>query len=57
MTMRMRIGAWRLVMATVVAFAVFAWISPPARAQVAPAAARVAESAPIPAAQIPEDDH
>ncbi|WP_424671317.1 class I SAM-dependent methyltransferase [Candidatus Binatus sp.] len=52
--MRMRIGACRLVMSTMVAFAAFASISPPARAQVAPVAARVAESAPIPAAQIPK---
>ncbi len=54
MTMRMRIGACRLVISTIVALVAFAWISPPARAQVAPVAARVAESAPIPAAQIPK---
>ena len=56
MTMRMRSGACRVVLSTMVAFAGVAWLSPPACAQIAfsPVAASVAESAPISAAQIPK---
>ena len=57
MAMRMRIGTRRLVLSTVVALAGVAWISPTARAQnpLVPVATSVAESAPIPASQIPKE--
>src|SRR5208282_2732531 len=57
MAMSMRVGTCRLVLSTIVAFIGVAWISSPARAQIAlsPAAANVAESAPIPASRIPKE--
>ncbi|MGA7872426.1 MAG: hypothetical protein WCA22_16185 [Candidatus Binatus sp.] len=55
MTARMRVATCRLLFSTLVAFAGVAWISSPARAQIAPVSASVAETAPIPAAQIPAD--
>jgi predicted methyltransferase len=51
MTIRARIG----ILSTMIAFAGFALISSPARAQITPVATGVAESAPIPASQIPAD--
>ncbi|MGB9381072.1 class I SAM-dependent methyltransferase, partial [Candidatus Binatus sp.] len=45
----------RLILSTMFAFAGLAWISAPARAQMQPVATSTAESAPIPASQIPKD--
>lgn len=55
MTIGMSIRAHRLILSTMFAFAGLAWISAPARAQMQPAATSTAESAPIPASQIPKD--
>jgi predicted methyltransferase len=51
MIIRARLG----ILSTMIVFAGFALISSPARAQIAPVAASVAETAPIPASQIPAD--
>jgi len=51
MSIRARIG----VFSTIFAFAGFALISPPARAQIQPVATSTTEAAPIPEAQIPAD--
>ncbi|MGB0062735.1 class I SAM-dependent methyltransferase [Candidatus Binatus sp.] len=55
MTIGMSIRTHRLILSTMFAFAGLAWISAPARAQMQPAATSTAESAPIPASQIPKD--
>jgi predicted methyltransferase len=55
MTTGMRIGTRRLICATLIAFAGVASISSPACAQMQPVATSTAESAPIPASQIPKD--
>src|SRR6202046_4853192 len=44
-----------LILSTLVAFAAVGWNSSPARAQMQPVATSTAESAPIPAAQIPKE--
>jgi predicted methyltransferase len=54
MTITVRIGIW-LILLSVVAFAGFALITPPARAQVQPVATSTSEAAPIPGTQIPVD--
>lgn len=51
----MRSGIGRLLFTTLIAFAGFALISSAARAQIQPAATSTAESAPIPASQIPKE--
>ena len=51
MSIRARVG----IFSTMIAFAGFAWSSLPARAQITPVAASVAETAPIPASQIPKE--
>jgi predicted methyltransferase len=55
MTIGMRIGIRRILLSTLVAFAGFAWISSPARAQIQPVATSTTETAPLPATQIPAD--
>ena len=55
MTIGMSIRTHRLILSTIIALAGLAWISAPARAQMQPAATSTAESAPIPASQIPKD--
>jgi predicted methyltransferase len=55
MTCGMRTGTGRLIFATLIAFAGLVWISSPVHAQMQPAATSTAESAPIPASQIPKD--
>ncbi len=55
MTCGMRTGSGRLIFATSIAFAGLVWISSPVRAQMRPVATSTAESAPIPASQIPKD--
>jgi predicted methyltransferase len=55
MTNGMRNSIRQLLFPSVVAFIAIAWISSPARAQVQPVATSNAESAPIPASQIPAD--
>ncbi len=55
MTTGMRIGRRWLVVSTLVAFAGFAWIALPAGAQMQPVATSTAETAPIPASQIPKE--
>jgi len=54
MTSGMPIGTRRVILSTLIAFAGFLWISSPARAQMQPVATSTAESAPIPASQIPK---
>jgi len=54
MTTGMRIRTRRLVLASLVAVG-FGWISLPARAQMQPVATSTAETAPIPATQIPKE--
>jgi len=51
----MIINARAAIISALVAFAAFAWISTPLRAQITPVDASVAETAPLPAAQIPAD--
>jgi predicted methyltransferase len=51
MSIRARVG----IFSTMIAFAGFAWSSLPARAQIAPVTASVAETAPVPASQIPKE--
>jgi len=51
----MRIKTSRLVLSTLVAFAGFVWTFSPARAQMQPVATSTAETAPIPASQIPKE--
>ncbi|HKN13788.1 MAG TPA: hypothetical protein VJX68_11395 [Candidatus Binatus sp.] len=51
MSIRARVG----IFSTMIAFAGFAWSSLPARAQITPVAASVAETAPVPASQIPKE--
>jgi predicted methyltransferase len=56
MTTGMRIGTRRLsLQAVVVVFVGLAWIPSPARAQIQPVATSIAESAPVPASQIPKE--
>jgi predicted methyltransferase len=55
MTTGMRIRTLRLVLSTLVAFAGFVWIASPAGAQMQPVATSTAETAPIPASQIPKE--
>jgi predicted methyltransferase len=55
MTTGMRIGRRWLVLSTLVAFAGFVWIALPAGAQMQPVATSTAETAPIPASQIPKE--
>jgi len=55
MTIRMRIGTWRLIFLTIVAFVGFVLMSPAARAQIQPAATSTTEAPPIPETQIPAD--
>ena len=55
MTTRMRIRRRWLVLSTLVAFAGFLWTLSPAGAQMQPVATSTAESAPIPASQIPKE--
>ena len=55
MTNGMSIRTHRLILSTMIAFAGLVWISAPARAQMQPAATSTAESAPLPASQIPKD--
>jgi predicted methyltransferase len=51
----MTIKARTAIISTLIAFAVFAWIPTLVRAQITPVDASVAETAPLPAAQIPAD--
>src|SRR5580698_2949682 len=55
MTTGMRIGSRWLVLSTLVAFVGFVWIALPAGAQMQPVATSTAETAPIPASQIPKE--
>src|SRR5258708_17605106 len=55
MTIRMRVGTWRPLFSTIIAFVGFALIASTARAQIQPAATSTAEPAPIPASQIPKE--
>jgi predicted methyltransferase len=55
MTTGMRIGRRWLVLSTLVAFAGFVWTFSPAGAQMQPVATSTAETAPIPAEQIPKE--
>jgi predicted methyltransferase len=55
MTTGMRERTHLLILSTLVAFAALGWNSSPARAQMQPVATSTAESAPIPAAQIPKE--
>jgi len=55
MTIRMRIGTWRPIFLTIVAFVGFALSASAARAQIQPAATSTTEAAPIPETQIPAD--
>ncbi len=55
MTIGMSIRTHRLILSTMIALAGLVWISAPVRAQMQPAATSTAESAPIPASQIPKD--
>ena len=55
MTTGMRERTHLLILSTLVAFAAVGWISSPARAQLQPVATSTAESAPIPATQIPKE--
>jgi predicted methyltransferase len=55
MTTGMRIGSRWLVLSTLVAFAGFVWTFSPAGAQMQPVATSTAETAPIPASQIPKE--
>jgi predicted methyltransferase len=50
-----RTGSRGLIFSTAIVFAALAWISSPARAQLQPVATSTAESAPIPADQIPKE--
>jgi predicted methyltransferase len=51
----MRIKTSRLILSTLVAFGGFLWTFSPARAQMQPVATSTAETAPIPASQIPKE--
>ena len=55
MTIRTRIGSWRLIFLTLVALVGFAASVPAVRAQVQPVATSTSEAAPIPETQIPAD--
>ena len=55
MTTGTRERTHRLILSTLVAFAAVGWNSSPARAQMQPVATSTAESAPIPATQIPKE--
>jgi predicted methyltransferase len=55
MTSKMRTRTPRLLCATTIAVAGFAWLSSPARAQIQPVATSTAETAPVPEAQIPKE--
>src|SRR5258708_10832744 len=55
MTIRMRVGTWRPLFSTIIAFVGFALIASTARAQIQPAATSTAESAPVPSSQIPKE--
>jgi predicted methyltransferase len=55
MTTGMRTTTHRLVLSTIIAFAGIAWSLSPARAQMQPVATSTAETAPIPASQIPKE--
>jgi predicted methyltransferase len=55
MTIRMRIGTWRLILLTMLTFVGFLWTTSPAHAQMQPVATSTAEAPPIPQTQIPAD--
>jgi predicted methyltransferase len=55
MTIGMSTRTHRLIVSTMIALAGLAWISAPVSAQMQPAATSTAESAPVPASQIPKE--